>query len=1085
MQKTYAYLNDKDFLKQLDELTIQERYVKITLLDFVNEKPIKSIEGEIADGSITKDGSSAVRRTCSLSCTIDGYSYDIYDIRSQYSINKKVFIEVGITNPFENEYGEIIWFPQGVMLISSFSISSTAGGAISIQMQFKDKMSLLDGTISGILPATTRFDTVNDVVDGAYVSRKVLVKDIILEAVNHLGGEALVNIVIDDVPEKAKRQLQWSYGTPLWVLSKVSKNNDGEEQITYVPARQDLLSSSVTSGQWTGECFRNGYDVGYVCEDFVYDKELTLNAGDTITSLLDTLKKWLGNFEYFYDEYGVFHFQEIKNYLNNSKSTYEWNQDLDDNDYSYNPVNSDVVYEFTDSTNLVSVSANPQYQNIKNDYIIIGKNSSTSADVMYHFVIDEKPMINPDGYNNILVYTDSLTGNYTLAYPILISEQELADLEFGEIGIIYGILDENKELSTTKQAESANDFNIAMSNLKTKIDDLKENLWNNDDTSQHINIQELVDQLTTSSTKMESLTMVTQLCTALTEKFLTTDDRRDYLYNDTFSFKDFCTEKGKYFYKLIGTTAQQLSIMYYIMEYLCGGDNDSYYKTQWINTYYNNFDYINSHYWNYAYKAYNSFQEKGGRVIDGGYSSVVANCEEGLEGFKNYINFVNTYLLGSSFGYYKEGSDSYNNISTLLSYLKEWKTILEAMLTQAYLTVLKTTSNAAITTIDDLVYYNFTRTYYITTCSFYTWNGTKKIFEEVDWTYYYDSTGGYHNIDLTDENFASLMETTTNSVRGSLKVNSNWYKNILVEYNKNLSADKRIPLVSENQLNSYIAQNWRTEIILQGLIASINGEEVSEYYSELIANWPATYDLKTQSYKTAAMVSDDYFSRDTLIINSDGMTGIKYDSATGEAVTITSDNANEKVYYDGDHLIIDTAYSNNTIVGNYYFDMLDAATSKWGEYSVSNIGRRRLVISDDTINCLFVQTPPTYGFIFVENTQDADEKARIQEEREWLLSNGCSVVMQVPSSIYNYFTTGGTSNGAYDTLRYNLMTHIDYQETISLSARSIFYLSPNTMIHLYDGSTGINGNYVITSITLPLSISSQMSMNCSKAIQKV
>ena len=108
MQKTYAYLNDKDFLKQLDELTIQERYVKITLLDFVNEKPIKSIEGEIPDGSITKDGSSAVRRTCSLSCTIDGYSYDIHDIRSQYSINKKVFIEVGITNPFENEYGEII-----------------------------------------------------------------------------------------------------------------------------------------------------------------------------------------------------------------------------------------------------------------------------------------------------------------------------------------------------------------------------------------------------------------------------------------------------------------------------------------------------------------------------------------------------------------------------------------------------------------------------------------------------------------------------------------------------------------------------------------------------------------------------------------------------------------------------------------------------------------------------------------------------------------------------------------------------------------------------------------------------------------
>lgn len=57
-------------------------------------------------------------------------------------------------------------------------------------------------------------------------------------------------------------------------------------------------------------------------EDFVYESELTFNAGAKVTDVLDKIKQWLGNYEYFYDEQGQFHFQEIKNYLNNSQSAY-------------------------------------------------------------------------------------------------------------------------------------------------------------------------------------------------------------------------------------------------------------------------------------------------------------------------------------------------------------------------------------------------------------------------------------------------------------------------------------------------------------------------------------------------------------------------------------------------------------------------------------------------------------------------------------------------------------------------------------------------------------------------------------------
>jgi hypothetical protein len=58
-------LLDKNFLRQMDEWLEKEVYVKIISLDF-NENPRSEIQGVATGGSINVDGSSAVRRTCSL-----------------------------------------------------------------------------------------------------------------------------------------------------------------------------------------------------------------------------------------------------------------------------------------------------------------------------------------------------------------------------------------------------------------------------------------------------------------------------------------------------------------------------------------------------------------------------------------------------------------------------------------------------------------------------------------------------------------------------------------------------------------------------------------------------------------------------------------------------------------------------------------------------------------------------------------------------------------------------------------------------------------------------------------------------------
>jgi hypothetical protein len=55
----------RQFLNELDMQTNKEIYARVTALTF-DELPLETIEGRITGGSINIDGTSALRRTCSL-----------------------------------------------------------------------------------------------------------------------------------------------------------------------------------------------------------------------------------------------------------------------------------------------------------------------------------------------------------------------------------------------------------------------------------------------------------------------------------------------------------------------------------------------------------------------------------------------------------------------------------------------------------------------------------------------------------------------------------------------------------------------------------------------------------------------------------------------------------------------------------------------------------------------------------------------------------------------------------------------------------------------------------------------------------
>lgn len=371
----FEYLNDMDFLTQLDKLHMRVQYAKIILLSFKDEEPIKEIQGSITSGNLSVNGSSAIRRTINLTMLASIDNSNLEDIDNEISINKKIKVLIGYDNPLKSykNYGDIIWFPCGLFVLSSANISrSTSGWNISITG--KDKMCLLDGTAGGTLPASITFhESLVQLDNGDVEIQYPTIFQIIYEAVNHWGGEAIENIIITDIDEEIKMLVRYMGDKPVYF-------SDNYQSLSF-EAQEDYP-----------HMFSYGQDAGYKYTDFTYPGELVLNAGDTVVTLLDKIVSTLGNYEYFYNIDGKFVFQEIKNYLNTGSPLLE----LSPEDYvrSYN--NAKFLYSLTDLDTTTAITRNPKYDNVKNDFYVWGKRKTSTGvevSIRYHLAIDDKPDI--------------------------------------------------------------------------------------------------------------------------------------------------------------------------------------------------------------------------------------------------------------------------------------------------------------------------------------------------------------------------------------------------------------------------------------------------------------------------------------------------------------------------------------------------------------------------------------------------------------------------------------------------------------------------------------------------------------------
>ena len=423
MKIKYPYLSDNEFLSIVDQMNIREQVVKLTLLNW-DEEPIRDIQGLVTGGSLNIDGSSSMRRTANISLVVADNTAAYDDLDNLFSINKKIYLEIGLFNTtnYYNDY-PIIWFPQGLFIIDSMSLSHDTNSS-SISLSLKDKMCLLNGQCGGMLPASVTFHEIEEVQnDGSIKIITPTIYQIIQELVNHYGDEDLNRIIIEDIDEEVKQVVKWIGAD---ALHRYDNKND----------KNTVIFSETPIDEDNDIIYNYGYNIGYIYTPFTYPGELIGAAGQTVCDILDTIRDTLGNFEYFYDINGNFIFREIKNYLNITQSTVDLENLNNGNAYLVDPTKGKAAYSFKNSNIITSYSNSPQLNNVKNDFIIWGKREQidkSTLPIRYHLAIDKKPIIDKDGTIQIKVVRNIETGDITSIFANNIDDEKIDKKETEEI----------------------------------------------------------------------------------------------------------------------------------------------------------------------------------------------------------------------------------------------------------------------------------------------------------------------------------------------------------------------------------------------------------------------------------------------------------------------------------------------------------------------------------------------------------------------------------------------------------------------------------------------------------------------------
>lgn len=966
---------DKEFLLQLDKTKNKIIYARITALTF-DERPIETIEGRITQGSISVDGSAAVRRTCSLTMVADKFDYQNY----YWGINTKFKLEVGVSNFINSLYPDIIWFKQGIYVFTSFNTSRSSSN-FTISLQGKDKMCLLNGEVGGSLESSIDFGTIEEESeDGIWQITQIPIYQIIRNMVHTYAGEPYHNIVINDLEDYGLELLEYRYDTPMFLYRPIDSaifanmllngnkscsveriDEDGETYVANITLNDltsnelDMLVDTLTGSSTPKPVTMDGAEyyvakieygqtAGYRLTDLTYAGDLIANIGESITSVLDKIKNMLSEFEYFYDLDGQFIFQRKQSFINtlwtpNSEAETE-DVDEDGNSIYYSDTYSEsialassVTYVFNEGELVTAFNNNPNLLNMRNDFSVWGSRTSVSgAEIPVHlrYAIDTKPSYYKNFKGQIF-----MTDKSVIEAMKEQAKQEIADKFYDRIKDFKMTYSAPAELAHPIQQEDGS--------------------W----SAGWWDIRDWYNYYVTLTSQIPSYTM----------KWYSRNDDSGYMWTSDLAHLDW-GYKGQACWLIIKDSNGK-----YQGGHGSGSPELSGYNCTLYQSYYTDVEAG-------TYKTEKVLDDEG-NAITKYFMQPYSGCSD----THTYIDFLERDVKknGGAVYFYNPDFPDYDSFEDLI--IDQIEKEYEEYEKQGLL-------------------------------NFVDW---REIIYQMALDYYQHNTEDDFELQLRENNVDYYPTGRTGYERYYIDLQGFWRQ----IYNPFLSREKE---ELQEEIDVALDTLEQKKVELENESDETNQQVLASEISILnqnIADWTVEMEDIDENLTLFYLENDThpFWHKDV---------------------------------YEYPHAI------------NFWFDFLDAE-SELSQFNVQNVGSRSKAVNETTVKSIYFRETPDIVF--------ESPGATIQP-----LSGYKYIQVQDIDSMFSISSQGKSAKDRLDELIYNYGYCI---ESATITTVPVYYLQPNTRIHIHDQETNLNGDYIISKMTIPLTYNGTMSITATKAAESI
>lgn len=166
---------------------------------------------------------------------------------------------------------------------------------------------------------------------------------------------------------------------------------------------------------------------------------------------------------------------------------------------------------------------------------------------------------------------------------------------------------------------------------------------------------------------------------------------------------------------------------------------------------------------------------------------------------------------------------------------------------------------------------------------------------------------------------------------------------------------------------------------------------------------------------------------------------------------------------------------------NFWIEFLDSK-DELAEFTIAQVGDRTKTVNEQKASAIIFKEIPD---IILCPQKTVDGWCDTSKLRKALEEETGYTFVYFPPGFAKYFTLSYRSLCVKDKIDELLYKHSYCSENITITALPIYHLQPNTRIYVHDATTHIDGEYLVSKFSIPLTYNGTMSITAVKAPERL